>query len=161
MASCDKLTEGASQDGADKGNGFIGRMCRLLGRRVSLWLAGYRQAEVDGVSILDPREDGLEAPGEYTKWDLDAIRQSDWVFAYLETSNPGGYALALEVGFATALSKKILLVDEKSVTDATLARSLAMLHVCSDACLSSLEEGIEYMKNVQVQSAARRGTSGA
>jgi nucleoside 2-deoxyribosyltransferase len=117
--------------------------------------------KLTGFRFFDPREHRLEAPGEYTKWDLDAIQQSDWVFAYLETSNPGGYALALEVGFATALSKKILLVDEKSVTDATLARSLAMLHVCSDACLSSLEEGIEYMKNVQVQSAARRGTSGA
>jgi hypothetical protein len=60
--------------------------------------------------------------------------------------NPGGYALALEIGFAKALSKKIILVDEKSRISSSAARSLAMLHNGADASLASLEEGIAFIR---------------
>jgi len=66
------------------------------------------KAQFSNLIFFDPREHKLEAPEQYTAWDLDAIRRSNWVFAYLEKSNPGGYALALELGFGKALGKNII-----------------------------------------------------
>src|ERR1043166_3041129 len=48
---------------------------------------------------FDPRSHQLRDKGEYAMWDLEAIRRSDWIFAYLEAGNPGGYALAAEIGY--------------------------------------------------------------
>src|SRR3546814_8545934 len=84
------------------------------------WAGGFRshwQAEAalqlaTSYELLDPSAHGIQDPAEYTKWDLDAVRQADIVLANMEASNPGGYALALEVGFAKALGKRIFMVDQ-------------------------------------------------
>jgi hypothetical protein len=77
-------------------------------------------------ALVSTTAHGLK-PAEYTAWDLNAISECDWLCAFLESSNPSGYALALEIGFAKACAKKILLVDEKSPTNEVLARHLAIL----------------------------------
>jgi hypothetical protein len=98
--------------------------------------------------FFDPRAHHLDNAQQYTEWDLGAIRQSDWIFAYLEKQNPGGYALALELGFARALSKKIVLVDEKSADDRLAERHLAMLHACADVSVASVDEAVIFLRQL-------------
>jgi len=99
------------------------------------------------LQFFDPREHKLQATDQYTLWDLDAVRRSDFVLAYLEHENPGGYALSLEVGFAKALGKRIVLVDEKS-SDPKLAKHLAMIRECADVKAESLDEAIAFLRQM-------------
>ena len=100
-------------------------------------------------SFFDPRVHGLKDETQYTLWDLEAIRQSDLVFAYLEATNPAGYALALEVGYARALGKRVILVDEKSTLDEKSKRYLGMVRSSADAVFESLEDGIAFIKELE------------
>lgn len=128
----------------------------LEGRRrgLKVYLAGgFRSgwqdivmAAVPEFVFLDPRVHGLQDEMEYLVWDLEAVHQSDWVFAYLEATNPAGYALALEVGYAKALGKRIIFVDEKSVSEEQLRRYLSMVRAAADVTVASLEEGIAFLK---------------
>jgi nucleoside 2-deoxyribosyltransferase len=86
-------------------------------------------AACPGVEWLDPRTHGLRDPKEYTAWDLQAVRDADVVFAYLEKSNPYGFNLAFEVGYAHALGKPIIFVDEKH---AGTERPCSMIREVSD-----------------------------
>lgn len=114
--------------------------------------SGWQDRVVDSMPSLkffDPREHGLEAPSEYSLWDLEAIRQSDVVFAYLEATNPGGYALALEVGYARALGKHIVFVDEKSAVEEKGGRYLAMVRTSADVVFHSFEEGLAFLRSME------------
>jgi hypothetical protein len=123
----------------------------------AVYLAGgFRSGWQDRVKLaaplfnfFDPRSHGLENEAEYTLWDLEAIRASDWILAYLEAGNPGGYALALEVGFAKALGKTIIFVDEKSGADAIAGRYLRMITECSDVSFRRLDEALEFLQKLQ------------
>jgi len=95
---------------------------------------------------FDPRSHGLVTKAEYTAWDLEAIRRSDYVFAYFEPTNPGGYALALEVGFAKALGKFVIVVDEKSATDTQTGRYLEMVGETADASFKTLKDGVAFLR---------------
>lgn len=99
------------------------------------------------ISFLDPStHPEMAAPSHYTAWDLIAVRNCDVVLAYMEVENPAGWALAMEIGYAHALGKPVLLVDEKSKADPTFARYFAMIvQVCikfdtMDAALNFLEK---------------------
>jgi len=72
------------------------------------------------------------------------VRQSDVILANMEQSNPGGYALALEVGYAKALSKKIIFVDQ--VSDPTIGRYFEMVRQVSDVVFTDLHEALAYLK---------------
>jgi len=99
----------------------------------------YVKTHISGPFWLDPTKHGLDRPGEYTVWDLTAVRQSDVVFAYMAVDNPSGVGLALEVGYAIALGKPVILVDEStnkymdivqraaSLSYPTLAEGMVML----------------------------------
>jgi hypothetical protein len=101
---------------------------------------------VNRFSFYDPRTHKLQEPREYTLWDLEAIRKSDIVFAYLEITNPAGYALALELGYAKALGKRIILVDEKSPANEQTKRYLGMICAIADTSFETFEEGLNYLK---------------
>jgi hypothetical protein len=105
-------------------------------------------SEFPTLIFSDPRIHALEDEGEYTTWDLEAIRRSDWVFAYLEATNPAGYSLALEVGYAKALGKHIFLVDEKSTTDEGQRRYLGMVRACSDNSFDSFDKAIQFLRKL-------------
>jgi hypothetical protein len=96
----------------------------------------------------DPRTHGLADPRDYTVWDLAAVREADILFAVLEATNPGGYALALEVGYAKGLGKYIVLVDEKSAADPATRSYLEMLRTVSDGVYDSLEGGVSALARV-------------
>jgi hypothetical protein len=106
---------------------------------------------VPSLTYLDPSKHGLTDPVRYTRWDLEAIQRSDLVFAYLEATNPAGYALALEVGFAKGLGKTVILVDERSAADEQSARHLSMVRAAADAAFSSLDEGVAYLRHLASQ----------
>lgn len=106
-------------------------------------------AAIEGVRFVDPRQHHLEDEKHYTQWDLDGVRQSDWVFAFFEATNPGGFSLALEVGFAKALEKRIIYIDQKSANDPQVGRYLGMVRACADVVFPSLEEGIRFLQTLQ------------
>jgi hypothetical protein len=100
-------------------------------------------------TFLDPRNHELTDGAQYTLWDLAAIRRSDLVFAYLEPTNPAGYSLALEVGYAKALGKPVVLVDEKSTLTEETRRHTAMIHALADVTFQSLDDGLNYIKELE------------
>ncbi|MES9902676.1 MAG: nucleoside 2-deoxyribosyltransferase domain-containing protein [Sedimenticola sp.] len=93
--------------------------------------------------LYDPSMHNIGNPSEYVQWDLAAIDQSDIVLAYMEASNPGGYALALEIGYAKALNKRIILVDEHS--SKTRERYFEMVRYVSDKRFNTLDEAIRFL----------------
>jgi nucleoside 2-deoxyribosyltransferase len=121
----------------------------LAGGFLSAWQDIVKKA-VPEFEYFDPRSHGLKNRAEYTTWDLEAIRRSDYVFAYLEASNPGGYALALEVGYGKALGKCVIVVEEKPAADAQAARYFEMVTEAADASFSTLQEGITFLQQFKV-----------
>ncbi len=93
--------------------------------------------------LLDPSTHRLEDPKEYTKWDLDALDRCDIVLANIEESNPGGYSLALEIGYAKALAKKIVLVDQ--IKDPQKNRYFEMVKQVSDITFNDLDQALQYL----------------
>lgn len=125
-------------------------MCRRINSVIYL-AGGFRsgwQSKVAsvlvGCQLLDPSLHGLEAPSDYTAWDLDAIRRSDIVLAYMEAGNPGGFSLALEVGYAKALNKTIYLVEEHATEQRQ--RYFEMVRQVANMVFPTLDSAIEYLK---------------
>ena len=102
------------------------------------------KARLDGsFELLDPRAHNIQDPAEYTRWDLEAVRQSDIVLANMEASNPGGYSLALEVGFAKALGKRIFMVDQ--IDDPLIHRYFEMVRQCSERVFPTLVDALDHL----------------
>lgn len=99
--------------------------------------------------FLDPSLHQIQDPMEYTDWDLDAIRRCDIVLGNMEQSNPGGYSLALEIGFARALDKRIYLVDQ--ITEPKMSRYFEMVRQVSDLVFNDLNLAIDYLSNTNSQ----------
>ena len=119
----------------------------LSGRLKSKWQDKVIK-EVHSAIFFDPRTHGLKNPRDYTAWDLDHIASSDIVFAYMENDNPSGYGLATEVGYAKALGKTVILVDEKSATNQDFRRYFALVRETSDATFNSFDEGLAFFKKI-------------
>lgn len=64
------------------------------------------------IELIDPRSHGLVDPAAYTKWDLDGVAASDAVVVFMDSSNPSGFGLSIEAGFAHGLGKRIIFVDQ-------------------------------------------------
>lgn len=114
----------------------------LAGGFRSGWQAKAKVFLLD-FELIDPSLHNLEDPKEYTEWDLNAVRKSDIVLANMESTNPGGYALALEVGFAKALSKYIVLVDQ--IEDPKVDRYFEMVRQVADVVVNDLESAFRHL----------------
>lgn len=90
-----------------------------------------------GFTCCDPRVHGLDDPKEYTAWDLEGVKRSDMVMAYLDNGNPYGANMALECGYAHALGKPVVFVSEKE------PRGWSMLHALAVADEASLDDAID------------------
>jgi nucleoside 2-deoxyribosyltransferase len=108
------------------------------------WQAGVFE-RLTNFEIFDPSGHSIADPVEYTEWDLKAIRDCDVVLANMEDSNPGGYALAMEIGFAKALGKKIVFVDQ--ISDPHRKRYFEMVRQASDRVFSSLADALDYLSS--------------
>jgi nucleoside 2-deoxyribosyltransferase len=114
----------------------------LAGGFRSGWQAGVIK-QLPEYKFLDPSQHNIKEPKEYTNWDLDAIRQCDIVLANMEPTNPGGYSLALEVGYARALNKTVVFVDQ--IEDATVSRYFEMVRQCSDLNFKTLDQAVNHL----------------
>jgi nucleoside 2-deoxyribosyltransferase len=115
----------------------------LAGGFKSGWQANVMK-QLPGFDFLDPSQHNIEDAAEYTRWDLDAVRASDIVLGYMESTNPGGYSLALEIGFAHALGKTVLLVDE--IKDPLVSKYFEMVRQCSGRVFTTLPQAVEYLR---------------
>lgn len=95
------------------------------------------------VDFIDPRLNGTKVPPEFTTWDLFQLKDCNIVFAYLEKDNPSGFGLAAEIGYAKALGKTIIFVNEKS--DDIYLRFVEEL---SDVVLTNFDAGIKFLFNL-------------
>lgn len=85
-------------------------------------------------TIFDPRLHGLEHPADYTRWDLEHVREADVILAYMDPANPSGFGMSVELGYASALGKRIIFVDGLGVDHRS--RSFAMHRQLAEVVLT-------------------------
>jgi hypothetical protein len=90
----------------------------------------------------------MQAPAAYTEWDLQAVRASDILLGYAESTNPGLYSLALEIGFAKALGKKVILVVPSDIATNT-KKYLSMCETAADVTVATLDEAIGLLREMK------------
>jgi hypothetical protein len=117
----------------------------LAGSVGSDWRRRIRSVFPD-LTFYDPRETELTSPAEYRGWNLFWLSRATIVFAYMERDNPSGYGLALEIGYAKAQGKFVILVDERSSHDGGFSDRFALAHAVADVSFADLQQGIEYLK---------------
>lgn len=106
--------------------------------------------ELGNFEIFNPQKHNLDEVEKYTSWDLFHVKKCDILLGYMSEENPSGYGLALEIGYANALNKLIILVDERSKKDEKFKRYFSICHASSNVILNSLEEAIDYIKTFEI-----------
>ena len=81
---------------------------------------------------------------EYGAWNKHAIHTSSIVFAYMERENPSGIGLAIDIAYAKAQGKTVILVLEPH-NEVILDRYLAGLKNVADVVFDNLDEGLAYL----------------
>jgi len=119
----------------------------LAGGMSSGWQARVISELRGQFTFYNPAEHAIQNGEEYTAWDLHYVRCSDIVFAYMEETNPSGIGLSLEVGFARALGKTVILVDEKSVADLAFAHRFHIVRETASITLNSLADGMRVLQS--------------
>ena len=99
-------------------------------------------------TFFDPRSHLLESVDEYTVWDIHYVKNCDILFGYMEESNPSGYGLSLEVGFARALGKTVILVDERSPVDEHFQKHYKFIQSVADIHFNKLDNGIQLLRSL-------------
>jgi nucleoside 2-deoxyribosyltransferase len=123
----------------------------LAGGFNSGWQDKVREELKNKVIFFDPRFHGLEeSASQYTTWDLFHVKNCDILFAFMEATNPSGYGLSLEVGYAKALGKTIILIDEKSLKEKPFDRYFKIVRESSDSVFDTLNDGIKFLKAFQM-----------
>lgn len=110
------------------------------------WQEQVKTSCGDSLLLFNPREHGLEINSkQYTAWDLFHVKHCDIFFAHMEATNPSGLGLCLELGYAKALGKTIVLVDGKSLEDESFAKYFEIARESADVVFDKLEDGIKYL----------------
>jgi nucleoside 2-deoxyribosyltransferase len=104
---------------------------------------------IDGYIYFNPREHFLKESNEYTMWDLFYVKNCDVVFAYMQKDNPSGFGLTLEIGYAAALGKQIVLIDEKSSLDEMFAQKFKIVRESASIVFESFSDGINFLKKLR------------
>lgn len=100
----------------------------------------------DFFTFFNPQKHNLDEVKKYTTWDLYHVGKADIILGYMSSTNPSGYGLALEIGYAKALGKLVILVDERSPIDETFARYFSICHESANITFLSLSEAIQYLQ---------------
>ena len=103
----------------------------------------------DGYIYFNPREHFLLNASEYTMWDLFYVKNCDVIFAYMQKDNPSGFGLTLEIGFAAALGKQIILIDEKSASDEIFKQKFKIVRESSSIVFDNFSDGITFLKSLR------------
>lgn len=96
--------------------------------------------------FFNPRNHELLQPSLYTTWDLHFVKKADIIFAYMEKDHPSGYGLTLEIGYAKALNKTIILVDNKSTTDKEFAGYFKMVRESASIVFDEIQSAVDFLK---------------
>jgi nucleoside 2-deoxyribosyltransferase len=98
-------------------------------------------------NYYDPRlkEPKTNSLNEIATWDFYKIKQADIIFANMEKTNPSGFGLAVEIGFAKGLNKTVILVLEKN-HETQKDRYLEFLMKAADITYETLDEAINFLK---------------
>jgi len=122
----------------------------LAGGLATNWRSPILDELSDSFIFFNPQDHGLEeCSKQFTNWDLFHVKQCDIVFAYMEERNQSGYGLTLEIGYAKALDKLIILVDERSSQDGKFARYFRIVRESASLTFDSLEKGLVYLHSFQ------------
>ncbi len=100
-------------------------------------------------TFFNPREHNLNESDQYTFWDLFYIDKCDILFAYMQEDNPSGYGLTLEVGYAKALNKPIILIDERSAIDEQFAKFFRITRESSTIIFEDIDKGTQFLKKMK------------
>lgn len=119
----------------------------LAGTMQSHWREKIHIRLIDKLTLINPCDHHLVKPELYTFWDLEAVKQSDIVFAYMDEKNPSGYGLTLEIGYAKALGKTIILVDEKSTSHSEFKPMFEIVRHTADVLFDNFEDGVNYLES--------------
>lgn len=119
----------------------------LAGGMNSNWQAKLMEKFGKGFIYFNPKDHLLEISSEYTPWDLFYVMKCDILFAYMEKNNPSGIGLSLEVGYAKALGKTIILVDEKSSSDEFFKEKFKIVRDSATIVFDNLSLGLEYLSS--------------
>ena len=95
--------------------------------------------------FINPQNHGLGTPEQYTFWDLFGVKNCDILFGFMEENNPSGFGLAAEIGYAKALGKLVIIVDEKSPKDIRFKNMYAMINQMADVRFDTLALGMDYL----------------
>ena len=117
----------------------------LAGGMNSSWQAKVIEAYHDQFEFYNPMDHQLDKSKEYAVWDLFYVQRADLVFAYMERTNPSGYGLTLEIGFAKALNKTIILVDERSKVDNAFAEKFKIVRNSVQIVYDSFQQGLDFL----------------
>lgn len=115
----------------------------LAGGFTSDWRESIKSHFINDIEIFDPKLKPDKHWSEYGTWDVHYIKQCDILFAYMEKTNPSGYGLSAEIGYAKALNKTVILVIEPGHEK---DRYFQFLKQFADVVYETLDEGIEYLK---------------
>lgn len=122
----------------------------LAGGMKSGWQNTVINKLKDRCVCFNPQDHRLNNAKEYTIWDLHFVNQADIIFAYLEKENPSGFGLTLEIGYAKALNKTIILVDERSRFDSSFANYFKIVSESANVVFDDFESGLDYLERFSI-----------
>ena len=104
--------------------------------------------------FLDPRSWSDPNPEIYTERDLSAVRKCDCILVHMNSSNPSGFGLSIELGYAFALHKRIFFVDE--IINDWRSRYFGMHRQMATYVCKSLDEAAIIINNYEKEDAEVR-----
>jgi nucleoside 2-deoxyribosyltransferase len=99
----------------------------------------------------NPQTHHLNEADRYTTWDLYHVDKCDILLGYMSENNPSGYGLALEIGYAKAKSKLIVLIDKRSPKDRIFKKYFSICQESSNVMFDDLDEAIGYLKTFSIK----------
>lgn len=124
----------------------------LAGGMKSNWQSAVLDKYKDRFQFFNPQDHELANEKEYTIWDLHFVKESDIIFAFMAKDNPSGYGLTLEIGYAKALNKTIILVDERSNLDSAFQKYFKIVRESASIVFEDFESGLDYLERFSIYS---------
>ena len=104
--------------------------------------------KINGVKYFDPSKKELDKSltlSEFGTWDLHFIKECNIVFAYMEKTNPSGIGMAVEIGYAKALGKTVILCIEQN-NETIKPHHLDFMKKVSDIFYENIDDAINYLR---------------
>ena len=97
-------------------------------------------------NFFNPSKHNLDETDKYSTWDLYHVDKCDILLCYMSEDNPSGYGLALEIGYAKAKNKLIILIDQRSPKDTSFQRYFSICHESANVIFDDLDHAITFLK---------------